>query len=124
MDKGAENYNRFLAGDEQGLYEIIREYKDGLILYINSIVANLHTAEEVAEDTFVKICLKRPRYIPGGSFKAWLYTIGKRLALDRLRQDGTLDMIQYLERIPDKLIPKKQELIEALRRQPPLPAEA
>ena len=43
--------------------------------------------------------------------------------LDRLRQDGTLDMIQYLERIPDKLIPKKQELIEALRRQPPLPAE-
>lgn len=87
MDKGAENYNRFLAGDEQGLYEIIREYKDGLILYINSIVANLHTAEEVAEDTFVKICLKRPRYIPGGSFKAWLYTIGKRLALDRLRQE-------------------------------------
>ena len=43
--------------------------------------------------------------------------------LDRLRQDGTLDMIQYLERIPDKLIPKKQELIEALRRQPPIPAE-
>ena len=42
--------------------------------------------------------------------------------LDRLRQDGTLDMIQYLERIPDKLIPKKQELIDTLRQQPPAPA--
>lgn len=95
MDKGAENYSRFLAGDDHGLYEIIREYKDGLILYINSIVANLHTAEEVAEDTFVKICLKRPRYVRSGSFKTWLYTIGKRLALDRLRQEkrtGTVPM--------------------------------
>ena len=35
--------------------------------------------------------------------------------LDNLRQDGTLDVIQYLERIPDKLIPKKQELIDELR---------
>jgi hypothetical protein len=35
--------------------------------------------------------------------------------LDNLRQDGTLDVIQYLERIPDKLIPKKQELIDELK---------
>lgn len=35
--------------------------------------------------------------------------------LDNLRRDGTLDVIQYLERIPDKLIPKKQELINELR---------
>jgi hypothetical protein len=35
--------------------------------------------------------------------------------LDNLRRDGTLDVIQYLERIPDKLIPRKQELIDELR---------
>lgn len=35
--------------------------------------------------------------------------------LDNLRRDGTLDMIQYLERIPDKLIPRKAELIQELR---------
>jgi len=35
--------------------------------------------------------------------------------LDNLRRDGTLDVIQYLERIPDKLIPKKQELLEHLK---------
>jgi hypothetical protein len=35
--------------------------------------------------------------------------------LDNLRRDGTLDVIQYLERLPDKLIPKKQELIDELR---------
>lgn len=35
--------------------------------------------------------------------------------LDNLRRDGTLDVIQYLERLPDKLIPKKKELIDELR---------
>ena len=31
MDNGAENYRRFLAGDETGLDEILHDYKDGLI---------------------------------------------------------------------------------------------
>ena len=37
--------------------------------------------------------------------------------LDNLRRDGTLGLIDYLERIPDKLIPKKQELIDKLNAQ-------
>ena len=35
--------------------------------------------------------------------------------LDNLRRDGTLDIISYLERIPEKLIPQKAELIEDLK---------
>ena len=35
--------------------------------------------------------------------------------LDNLRRDGTLDIINYLERIPDRLIPQKQDLIDALK---------
>ncbi len=35
--------------------------------------------------------------------------------LDNLRREGTLDVISYLERLPDKLVPKKAELIETLR---------
>lgn len=38
--------------------------------------------------------------------------------LDNLRSAGVLDVIQYLERVPDKLIPKKGELIDELKRQP------
>ena len=35
--------------------------------------------------------------------------------LDNLRREGTLDVISYLERLPDKLVPKKSELIERLK---------
>ena len=36
--------------------------------------------------------------------------------LDNLRRDGTLEILDYLERIPDKLIPRKQELIDAIKK--------
>ena len=39
--------------------------------------------------------------------------------LDNLRRDGTLSVIEYLERMPDKLITRKQELIESLKKRLP-----
>ena len=36
--------------------------------------------------------------------------------LDNLRRDGTLSIIEYLERMPDKLITRKQELIDSLKK--------
>ena len=42
--------------------------------------------------------------------------------LDNLRRDGTLEVIDYLERLPDKLIPRKAELVESLRRKTGTPA--
>ena len=35
--------------------------------------------------------------------------------LDNLRRDGVLDMVSYLERVPDKYIPRKAELLQELR---------
>ena len=35
--------------------------------------------------------------------------------LDNLRRDGVLEVLDYLERIPNKLIPRRQELIESIR---------
>ena len=36
MDNGESNYRRFLNGDDEGLTLIIKDYKDSLILYLNS----------------------------------------------------------------------------------------
>lgn len=35
--------------------------------------------------------------------------------MDNLRRDGVLEILDYLERIPDKLIPRKEELVEDLK---------
>lgn len=92
MEEGQQYYTQFLQGDETGLVEIIRHYKDGLMLYINRIVCDLPVAEELTEDTFLKLVLKKPRFSQRSSFKTWLYTIGRNLALDHLRRNRSTPM--------------------------------
>lgn len=86
MDKEIEYYQRFLEGDEIGLIQIIQEYRDGLMLYINGFVSNLTVADELTEDTFLKLVLKKPRFSARSSFKTWLYAIGRNQALDYLKR--------------------------------------
>lgn len=91
-DKGAISYRIFLDGDDNGFVQLIKDYKDGLILYINNYTQNIFTAEDLAEDTFVKIITKKPRFSGKSSFKTWLYAIGRNVALDYLRHNKSTEV--------------------------------
>ena len=86
MDNGASSYRRFLEGDDSGLCEIVRDYKDGLILFLHSMTRDLALAEELCEDTFVRLAVKKPRFDGRSGFKTFLYAIGRRVAADHLRK--------------------------------------
>lgn len=87
-DNGAISYRRFLEGDDQGIVDIVSRYKDGLILYLNQYVSNIHIAEDLAEDTFFKIMVKKPKYTQKYTFQAWLYAIGRNLTIDYIRREA------------------------------------
>ena len=97
MDNGASSYRRFLEGDDDGIVEIIKDHKDGLMLYLNSFVQNIHLAEDLTEDTFVKLIFRRPRFSGKSTFKTWLYSIGRNVALDHLRKNAKLPTISAEE---------------------------
>ena len=93
MDNGACSYRRFLNGDDSALAQIIAEYKDGLVLYINGYVKDIHTAEDLMVDTFFKIMVKKPLFFERYSFKTWLYTIARNLAIDFLRKSAKVSSV-------------------------------
>ena len=93
MDNGASSYSRFLAGDREGLRDIICEYREGLILYLNSFVQNIHTAEDLAEDTFTELAIKKPKFSRKSSFKTWLYAIGRNISTKYLRKHTKLNVV-------------------------------
>ena len=90
MDNGASSYRRFLDGDDKGIAEIVGDYKDGLILYLNSYVNNIFIAEELTEDTFFRLITKKPRYSGKSTFKSWLYAIGRNVAIDFIRHHSKM----------------------------------
>lgn len=114
MDNGASSYRRFLDGERDGMADIICEYREGLTLYLYRFTNDLGTAEEIAEDTFVKLCTKKPRFSGKSSFKTWLYAIGRNCALNYMKRrrflsdtplheytgisDGTDIEAQYIEK--------------------------
>ena len=105
MENGAIGYQRYLNGDDDGIVDVIRDYKDGLILYINGITGDISLAEDIMEETFFKIVTKKPKYSAKSSFKTWLYAIGRNTAIDYLRKsnrelsisDTQLEDEQFLE---------------------------
>ena len=93
MDNGESSYRRFLEGDNEGLHEIICAYRAGLILYLNSFVQNIHTAEDLAEDTFLELMIKRPKFSGKSTFKTWLYAIGRNITAKYLRKHKKLSVV-------------------------------
>ena len=116
MDNGASSYRRFLEGDNDGFIEIIRDYKDGLILYLNGYVHDIHDAEDLMEDTFVKIYAKRPVFSPKYSFKTWLYTIGRNVAIDYLRKERK-KYIRSMDELSEIVADKTQLEYEYLKKE-------
>ena len=95
MDNGASSYRRFLDGDDCEIANIVEEFKDGLILYLNSYVKNIGTAEELAEDTFFRLITKKPKFSGKSSFKSFLYAIGRNVAVDFIRRNSKLSVTTF-----------------------------
>ena len=120
MDNGASSYRRFRdQGDESGLTEIIRDYRDGLILYLKGFVRNIQLAEELAEDTFVILGTKKPKDKGIGSVKPWLYTIGRNTAINALKRrarrwelslDDCKELTREEENLETAYIKKEQKI--------------
>lgn len=101
MDNGAGSYRRFLDGDDNGLVELIRDYKDGLLLYLNSFTHNLSLAEDCVQETFIKLAIKKPKFREQSAFKTWLYAIGRNITLDMLRKQRVHLPLEELSALSD-----------------------
>lgn len=79
-------YSRYLSGDDNAVEDLLRLYADGLTLYLNNYVKDLTIAEELCDETFIKLITKMPKFKGKSSFKTFLYSIGRNTALDYLRK--------------------------------------
>lgn len=129
MGNDEERYRRFLDGDDNGLIEIIDEYHEGMSLYLNSIVNNISLAEDIMQDTFVKLALKKPAFKGKCSFKTWLFTIARNCAVDHLREEQKIAKLSLDENIQIPIVTdtekeflkeeQKLELYRAMKRLKP-----
>jgi RNA polymerase sigma-70 factor (ECF subfamily) len=86
---------RARGGDRIALRELVDLHKDRLFAFIWRMVRDHHEAEDICQDAFLKAFASLDTFSTEYRFSTWLFTIGYRVCLNRLRRkrpfSGDLD---------------------------------
>lgn len=79
----------YVDGNNAAFDTLLRRHQSKLFSYILRIVKNRDIADDIFQETFVKIImtLKQGRYAESGKFGAWLTRIAHNLIIDHFRQE-------------------------------------
>ena len=76
------------SGQTADFNELIRRYERELYRYLARYLGDSAQAEDVFQNTFLQVHLKRGLYEDGRPFRPWLYAIATHQAVDALRKAG------------------------------------
>ncbi len=78
---------RFQEGDINAYNELVKRYKDRLLNFVFRYFNNLEQAEDVVQDTLIKLYTHANYYKNVAKFSTWIFTIAKNNALTELRKN-------------------------------------
>ena len=78
---------RFQDGDINAYNELVDRYKDRLLNFVFRYFNNREQAEDVVQETLIKLYTHASYYKNIAKFSTWLYTIAKNNALTELRKN-------------------------------------
>ncbi|MEE9466033.1 MAG: sigma-70 family RNA polymerase sigma factor [Candidatus Neomarinimicrobiota bacterium] len=77
---------QFQAGNENAYLDIVQRFKDRLFSFIYRFVGDTDLAEDLVQDTLVKVYTHKHSYREIARFSTWIYTIAGNLARTELRK--------------------------------------
>jgi RNA polymerase sigma-70 factor (ECF subfamily) len=95
------------AGTEVAYRELLRRYERPVFSLIYRMVRDRELAEDLTQETFVKVLNALDRYRPEFKFSSWIFKIANNAAIDQLRR-RELDTLS-LEGGPDATTPDRLE---------------
>ncbi|PKP37181.1 MAG: RNA polymerase subunit sigma-24 [Bacteroidetes bacterium HGW-Bacteroidetes-15] len=83
----------FKSGNNKAIEILIRRHRKRVFGYILLLVKNHALAEDVFQDTFVKVIrsLQEGKYIENGKFVSWVMRIAHNLIIDHFRREKQLN---------------------------------
>ncbi len=97
MDNGASSYRRFLDGDESAFDDIMKELFHSLVFFIDRYVHDIHTAEDIAIDTFADLGIHRHKYNFKVTLKTYLFMVGRSRALNYIKHRKVIDFVELTD---------------------------
>ena len=91
-----ELIGRYLAGNQSSLEILIRRHKNRIFAYILMIVKEKELAEDLFQDTFIKVIntIRSGSYKEEGKFIQWAMRIAHNLIIDHFRKSKRIPTIE------------------------------
>jgi len=65
--------------------ELMLRYQNRVVTVLEHLVGSRDTAEDLAQDVFLRVYRSRKTYVPGSKFSTWLFTIANNVASNARR---------------------------------------
>ncbi len=82
----AELIRAYQNGETEAFATLVRKYQRPLFTFLLRLVGNRQSAEDLFQDTFLRVLRALPQYEEDGRFSGWLFGIANNLAVDLLRR--------------------------------------
>ena len=86
MDEDVQLMLAFQRGEEGAFDALFDRWATRLLRFLTRMVKDRAVAEELVQETFLRVHRARERYSPDAKFSTWLYTIAGNAARNELRR--------------------------------------
>jgi RNA polymerase sigma-70 factor (ECF subfamily) len=80
--------NKIIGGDTQAFAVLVDRYKDLVFTLAIRMLKNREEAEEVSQDTFIKIYKALPKFKGQSKLSTWIYKVAYNTCLDRIKKNN------------------------------------
>lgn len=117
--KDEELIREFQNGNEHAYLELVNRYKDKLLNFIFHYIGDRDLAEDIVQDTMIKLYEKKHYYKEIARFSTWIFTIARNQANTELRKKNRRN-ISFLSQMTKNgkdfdLDSKSHDLIQELQ---------
>lgn len=113
--------NNYINGHEKSLEILIIRHKQRIFSFILSKVSDREVAEDIFQDTFIKVIntLKRGAYNEEGKFLPWVMRIAHNLIIDHFRRNKRLpkfnntDDFDIFDVLSDDMLTVENQIIKS-----------
>ena len=123
-----ELFAKVAADDESAFTLFVERYKNRLFNFIFRVISEKETAEDILQDTFLRVYNQRKNYSPDFALSTWVYTIAlnlvrselrkrklrRYLSLDFLKEESDIELPDGLNQEPGTLKPILEKAIKGL----------
>ena len=91
------------GGDEEAFAVLVKRWEDQVFAFLIHMLGDREEAEDLAQDTFLRLYDRADRYRAEGRFRSWLFRIAGNQARSALRRRRVLRWVRFEPATHDRI---------------------